>query len=91
MTVQIAHDGTGYRCYSTSNGIERHYIGPRWDSPRRAAEYADLIERTTVSPLRESTEPSTAAGVASPPPVGQVEGSVDVPRGPSTGHTAGER
>ena len=83
---QVCVTPKGHQVYRTVNGIYREYVGPPFETPREAIRYADLIERTTVSPLRPSTEPSTAAGVASPPLVGQVEGSVDVPRGRLPAH-----
>ena len=79
--VQIAHIDGAFRCYVTENGIDRRYIGPRWSEPRRAIEYADLIERTEyVSPFRASGEPSTAQPVAPLRAGVRLDGSPDSPK-----------
>jgi len=79
MTVQIAHDG-GYRCYRLE-GRTRRYVGPVWPTPKEASRYAYALEASEgISPLRASIEPSDPRPVT-PLRGGQVDGSIDVPRG----------
>ena len=73
---QVCVTPKGHQVYRTVNGIYREYVGPAFATPREAIRYADLIERTTVSPLRApggrlSTEPVVpapgSAGMGRPP------------------------
>lgn len=51
--------GGKYQVYSTTDGRDRHYIGPTWPTPKSAATYIDTLEgRNTVSPLRAPVESS---------------------------------
>lgn len=51
--IHIAYVDGWYRTYRTVNGKYREYIGPKFDTPKAAAMYADLMERTPkTSPLR---------------------------------------
>lgn len=73
--IQIAHDGTGYRCYWTTNGIDREYFGPRWALPRQAIAYSNLSTGfDRVSPLRSPAESSPALAL---PPVSSGPGVDD--------------
>lgn len=58
--IAIAHDGQGYRIYQTEFGIDRTFVGPRWNTPREAARYAALIEVPYIDPLRVSAEDASA-------------------------------
>lgn len=51
-------DGS-YRVYTTTDGRDRHYVGPKFDRPAGAAAYAALLDDVPhVSPVRPSVEPS---------------------------------
>jgi hypothetical protein len=80
MSVQIAHDGKGYRVYRLVNGIYRLNIGPVWTTPKEAAAYANALDASEgSSPLRISAEDSDPSRGA--PSAALVESSADVPRG----------
>lgn len=51
-------------CYTTTNGIKRHYLGCQHDGPRQAIRH---VHPVYVSPLRASDEATTPASI---PPSG---------------------
>jgi hypothetical protein len=67
-----------YRCYSTANGISRHYLGCRHMKPRDAIRHVANTD-PYVSP-RRSGEASTPTPSAPLPGSGQLDASPE-PRG----------
>ena len=55
-----------YQAYATTNGIDRTYIGPRFDRPRDAYRFADREERKHLhpSPLRSPVERQAVPGTS---------------------------
>jgi hypothetical protein len=55
----IAIEGGRYRVYWTTDGRDRHYVGPWFSGPAGAASYAALLDGLPpVSPLRPSADGS---------------------------------
>lgn len=54
--LAIAYED-GYRVYRTTDGRDRHYLGPTWKTPKAARTYLDTLEeRHHISPVRASDE-----------------------------------
>ena len=66
--VGVTPDHGIYQAYATTNGIDRTYIGPRFDRPRDAYRFADREERKHLhpSPLRHLAEGPTVPGTSGP-------------------------
>ena len=63
--ILVAYIDRQYRCYRTTNGLDREYFGPRFGGPYLAGQYADLSAGRPISPLRRATRP--AQEVEQPP------------------------
>ena len=68
---------TLYRVYRTTNGIDRHPVGPSWLTPATASAYCGLQQELAnqhISPLRADGEsprlPSPGVGDSSAEPIG---------------------
>ena len=55
-----AYEGGKYRVYRVVNGRYRLFVGPKFDNPRDAAQYARTLDDVPeTSPLRDPVEPLT--------------------------------
>lgn len=78
----IEHDGGQYHVYVHDGHGHRTRVGPRigWDTPRAAAQYADLLDQRSPSPLRDSGEGIPESRSLPLPDLSAVP-SPDAPRG----------
>lgn len=85
--IYVGYDGTGHRAYRSELGITREWVGPRFDKPRDAIDYAATLRgvpsvqatRAGHTPAGDSDSSATAADglLGSSGPV--IDVSVDLP------------
>ena len=78
LHVRVTFD-LAYQCYLTETGRDKRDIGPKWSTPKEAAQYARLLDQPRVDPrrsgetsTREPSAPLPASGLldVSPEPLG---------------------
>ena len=78
--IKVLPDGR-HQVYSVLMGHYTLPVGPKWETPRQAVDYANALDGApTTSPLRSSVDGSTPVSRPSVGP-GQSEPSTESPRG----------
>ena len=54
----IRHVDGQYQVYVTDNGRHQTDLGPRWHTPRSAAQFADTLDAAAIAPAPTTTTPT---------------------------------